>query len=621
MAVEAESAESEGEEPGRWTMDPDISDILERLAAGRRLEATSDAESESESDGSFAVAMDTQHVLDAGLQRRQDRTAAARAAALKSRKAKAAAAALEPPPPKKTKAGAFDVVTSDGRIMKAGSDQVLTEEGAWALERLAMQRRIRGRDCNNRRTQQRQGAAFITEFVLERQPLALLSFCEALESSPAMFGFTVCWDEAVQKLRATFGMNFGSGGTPVIKSACAERTTLMPTSAQVMATLINICRLREVGGTERWSEQQWFTVPVCLEKVSADQMLTAICLNLPLDLEDGDLVKAALGNQLAWFVFGHDRLEGNITVMKYISSLATSLPTNVLLHGEPCGQHQAHIVKTAAIERGGFAAIVYSTSKLTRLKTSLAGLQACIHKLCRTVEVKHVGLPEGQGPFRRMATDIYSTDQDCSELWRWDAKAKKKVPTFLYQDLLWLGEHCRLEQRADGSFRWIFYAAVDRIADEENWSLESVVSHPEAQRHIAIRLWNILFGTAWPVAALSKWVNVVNALKRMALGTGLGMILPNALAMLASEMSLDAERVDRELAAEQARGGGDNLGWLKHCSRILRVSKFWTLPGQPPRLLASLKVVTEIHELAKTLFGHNKENAFGPKRWAHKKQS
>ena len=130
----------------------------------------------------------------------------------------------------------------------------------------------------------------------------------------------------------------------------------------------------------------------------------------------------------------------------------------------------------------------------------------------------------------------------------------------------------------------------------------------EALTWIAIPLCNLLTSRMWPDAALSRWTGVVTTLKKCALGMSLNGVMLDALCSMAATMQLDQAEVARGLA-EAARleaAGADNRGgWWKHCSRVLKVSKFFSDTNRPWQLAIVLTVVVVIDILHHAVIGKN----------------
>lgn len=264
-----------------------------------------------------------------------------------------------------------------------------------------------------------------------------------------------------------------------------------------------------------------------------------------------------------------------------------------------------HLIKTKCVDVAGLAAMLYSSSKLLRLASSLNGVRDGIFDIIST----SLRIVQEPGPERaedtelwKVAHRIFNIDGDCTCLYV-VKKGKKEPTTFLKQ----LQQLC-LRVRFDWELkRWFYFAWTHEEASCPA-RRRARVTMEDAVTDTTIMLSNIMLGKAWPIAALARWTHVVEGLKRMVFGAAAGGILIRALATLDKRMAINAPDVERNLqraAQERAEGREVNDGWHKHCARVLRVARFWADTEKSWRSGVVLVSVCTIDILAKHVLGHN----------------
>ena len=86
-----------------------------------------------------------------------------------------------------------------------------------------------------------------------------------------------------------------------------------------------------------------------------------------------------------------------------------------------------------------------------------------------------------------------------------------------------------------------------------------------------------------PIACLSRWTNVVEALKLLVFGAALGGVMVDAFGVLSGFMQIDEADLEQRMQANaraELRGEEATDHYAKHCARVVRVAKFWSEPGR-----------------------------------------
>jgi hypothetical protein len=174
--------------------------------------------------------------------------------------------------------------------------------------------------------------------------------------------------------------------------------------------------------------------------------------------------------------------------------------------------------------------------------------------------------------------------------------------------LLDVQELCRRAKFDRATSEWHIFAWT---AEESEESIRSRTRLPPLDKDRAVGdvvrlLQNLFLGKAWPIAALSRWSNVVKGLKLLVFGVAFGHVLTSALSLLGSSMKLDEGEVTNRLlamAAAVAQGGQEQDHWAKHCARVFRVAKFWAVRDHSWQSGIALLVCATTDKLTTQIFG------------------
>lgn len=325
----------------------------------------------------------------------------------------------------------------------------------------------------------------------------------------------------------------------------------------------------------------------------------------PLKLESrSDLSTSTSGFDVVLLAFGFDSASANLKAFKHLTEvIERSGLDRVVIHGERCAMHQVHIAKAGCVDVAGMAAMLYSSSKLLRSSSCLNGVRDGIHHfVARSFRVLYNPAP-AQGErheFLEIATLVFGIDGESHFLQRWHGG--RLVPTPFMHDLLELCSKVRFD-RPSGEWQWWAFAP-DGCSRNHRGRMSS------ADIDIAITdttamVQNVLVGCAWPVAALSRWTQVIDGLKRIVFGAALGGgVFIRCLARLGA--GIDEGSVHRDLEASArlaAQGLEAEDGHTKHCARILRVARFWESPERPWQAAIVLICTSVIDKLSQKLLG------------------
>lgn len=510
-----------------------------------------------------------------------------------------------------TKPQATDLVTV------AMSQAKFTEVKAASLQVLSYLPRARGRLQGAALLWQKKGAALMASCIEETQRSCFGRFAEHLglgvqtalgegQQVSAILGINCMWDEASQKLRSTGARRTG---TALTKS----RQTNMPVATSTMVSLARL-HLDVVGGGRRTQKWEPWVMPIrFLPKNNMNFILHGLLTSFPLPLESPDKLKPLVDPfGLVWQHLGFDSAQANIALYKFLLDLAEEQPPHVVLHGEPCAMHQVHLVKASAVDVGGMAAMLYSSSKLLRLNSTLNGVRDSIHDLLlrRISIVYEVAPPVNEDTeLVKLCHLIFNIDGD--ETLIYTNRNGKRSPTAFLQDVQELSGKVKYDKERK---KWIYFvwSHEESLAAARDRTTMPTVTHDDAVTTLAIKLQSVLFGQAWPVGAVSRWTHIVEALKRTTFGAALGNILILAFASLGDRMSLDEATVQAQLetkAAAKAQGREVDDRWEKHCSRIIRVSKFWGTDGKQWQTAVVLICTVAVDRLAQNILGRNHHSA------------
>lgn len=492
----------------------------------------------------------------------------------------------------------------------------MTEVRAAAMQCLAFMPRVRGRADQDVQLWQKRGACLLASCIQATQARCFRQFSrgfgdgvdaavDAEQPVSALLALNCMWDEATQRLRSTLA-NTARRGSASLRTT----TTTMPVSNTTMVSLAKVFLDLVVGivRVEKW--EPWVMPLRFFPRANTEAVLHSLLSAFPLPLERrAELDELLRPFRIVFLTLGFDSAKANILVYKYMLTFAhTSLPPAVVILGEPCLMHQVHIVKSSAFALGGLAATLYSSSKLMRLNYILHTLQDSIHDLVS----QSLRVEFGPGPadpedneIMTMATLIFGIDGDQSILYA-SQNGQKRATRFLED----LRDLCMVVQYDRAAQQWVCHTSALRAADADIERRSSRVNFDEAVTVVCSKLHNVLFSKAWPVAVLSRWTHVVEALKRVTFGAALGGILVKALGALAGRLRIDdasvaAAEEDVARARAQAAGGEVDDSRAKRLSRVLRVSKFWSPKGVSWQTAVVLVCTVTIDRLAQRILGHS----------------
>lgn len=494
---------------------------------------------------------------------------------------------------------------------------LLTEPRAVAMQCLAMCPRLRGRNTVTAKRMQDRSACLVAHAVLELQTAGfreMVRTSQRLAPTLAQPGesnvlfMQFMFDEAQQQMRSMLN---GFGKFSAAKTQQPLKLTEMPVSNSVMVTLgkMFVDQLRLGDATSR--TEPWVAPLMFLARGGADSLLEALLRNFPVDMKvDEPLRSEASAFGFVCLFFAIDSAGANLSAMAWLQDrLMRHAPANVALHYEPCAAHQTHIVKTRCIDIAGLAGTLYSSSKLLRINSSLNGIRDSIHDILDSrLDIIFAPGPEtiDDHQFMAMCVSIFGCDGDLTQLYTTNPDGNR-VPRPLLADLQAV---CRRLDYDWDQKRWKYFA----------WSFEEhrdaslarrplpQVSRPNAVSDAAALLQNALFGQAWPIAALSRWTHVVQGMKRMMLGVALGGILVSAFARLATTMRINETEIEEGLQAA-ARDGSETDRWHRHCSRVLRVSRYWSDAERSWQACVVLLTVVPVDQMCYAIMGRERSPA------------
>ena len=348
---------------------------------------------------------------------------------------------------------------------------------ASAMQCLSLMARIRGPFVSMIRMQ-KCSACLIHSAILALQISCFAKLSAATSLEPAVdpvdassvFAITTSWDEASQKMRSIIPNRAGLSGQPLggsrpAQSSIVAKHTEMPVSGTTMVTLCRLHVFHNLGSMAKHQWQPWVCPLRFLGKSNANSILHSRLSKLPLNIESIIELRAISG-KFGFLVlsFAFDSAAANISVYKYMAGLMESAPSNVMIHGEPCCSHQVHIIKTGCFEVAGLAATLYSTSKLLRLSSSLAGVRAGIHSVvssaCRML--REIGPRSIDGhEFLHIANLIFCIDGDSSMLHTTRDGVARPTPF-----LLDLQELCRRAKFDRATSEWQIFAWTAEESEE-----------------------------------------------------------------------------------------------------------------------------------------------------------
>ena len=89
--------------------------------------------------------------------------------------------------------------------------------------------------------------------------------------------------------------------------------------------------------------------------------------------------------------FGYDSAASNLRAVAFLASLVDKRPPdNLIMLPEPCLSHQVHIIKAGSFDLTGLSGVLYSSTKLLRLSSSLNGLRTALRNIIdNSLDVRH----------------------------------------------------------------------------------------------------------------------------------------------------------------------------------------------------------------------------------------
>ncbi len=153
--------------------------------------------------------------------------------------------------------------------------------------------------------------------------------------------------------------------------------------------------------------------------------------------------------------------------------------------------------------------------------------------------------------------------------------------------------------------KWLYYVKSKPALEE----FENPYAHRTdelltmASEHVSAPIQHLFLAERLAVAAISRWVHVTHGSKKVALGNCLNGVLTFAMSHAAASMNIDPDKVAQELAnlarhaAEGRENPDGNAGWLLHCNRALRVSRFFGDPDSKWKIVGILKSVVLVDHL------------------------
>lgn len=378
-------------------------------------------------------------------------------------------------------------------------------------------------------------------------------------------GWTLSWDEASQKLRAL------AGRSEKLKEVIETRSQ---SRVDVMATLASVCQMRAEVGVDGHVKrcldtQPWLCQPLVLERTDAAHLIEGLLRVVPCNLSDKAARKNWCTNALAVIgTFCFDSASSNLLTMRLLIGFLEGSSLPVLIHGERCSVHQMHIVKASCLVLTKLASMLYCVSKVLKLSRTLSGLRDMIFQVVsRRLVVRYGQQAPDVADLRDAALAIFGVDGNEDQIYFLDRHGNRKM-TGYFKDICEMIEKSRFDV---ASKEWVYYADV-------RCGVRPRLSHDEMVHSIAMPICRIFVYRRWPTAALSRWVGVMECLKKACLGMMMMDILPESLAGLSGKLNID-ERVIQEAAVENARrllaGEEMNLNKAVHDSRVLKVSRYF----------------------------------------------
>lgn len=462
------------------------------------------------------------------------------------------------------------------------------------LGRLALSPKARGSGPSADRVRKMQNiaTALMAKACLMRQADGFAMWCDDEGSTEDVRGVVCMWDEASQKMKGLLGQAWAN------KSKQAFRSQMV---VEFMVALCSVVQGRALqdGGTA-WAWQPYIAPPLAMPSTKHGVIMEALDMAMPVQLSDVDSLQHFAKNVgVALVVLTFDGASSNLKSVSRMLGVVESLPPSgdhVLLHGERCLTHMLHIVKSSVLASGGIAAHLFSISKIVRHSRSLDGLSATMLSNVRSKLQVRCGWPEDreQNDLFDILTAVLGIDGDHTMVYQ---QGPKKKLASLCRDIKDLCRKCFWDK---ASGKWLLY--VGHSAGNQDLDLDAAVAS------IAEPLQKVLIGRRWENAALNRWSGTIRCLKRLVLGCVLNGILPDSLSGLSAAMDITAAKVESMLRAMQAKqlaGDDDHNEWVRHCSRVVRLSAFFAHRSRRWQMGVVLVVSSAIDRLHWRILGFN----------------
>ena len=201
-------------------------------------------------------------------------------------------------------------------------------------------------------------------------------------------------------------------------------------------------------------------------------------------------------------------------------------------HFEPCWGHGVSLAKCAAYSMKPVIAAAGALSSLLRKSQNMEALRSAMVRVVKcSVVVRYEPMPpEVRARAEKVLSAVYG---DASEDFHYhqggDGRLRK---TMLRQDLDDIASVAGLvdEETVFAHYCYTDEANRDFLEGRRRLGEPCCDNHDDAVEQVGVPLINFPCGAAWVRACATRWTNVTSVLKRMAVASAFGRLLPRALA-------------------------------------------------------------------------------------------
>ena len=334
------------------------------------------------------------------------------------------------------------------------------------------------------------------------------------------------FDEATQRCRALLPKGTWEG----------LRCSLGPQAVHMMLQqcLCSVWTSSSSRG-EAMCTEPWFCMPLLLRQQNADAILDGLIRRMAINIEDKEKLINTLRVVDAIFLqFGADRFSANLVALSYVWYMCWLHFPAVYPHFEPCWSHGVSLAKCAAYEMKPVIAAAGSLSSLLRKSRNVCELRsAMVRVVKRSVVVRYEPMPpEVRARTEKVLSAVYGdVAEDYQYHQRGDGRLRR---TMLRQDLDDIAcVACLAEDPYENVITHYCYtddAIRDFLEGRRRLGEPCCDSYDDVVEKVGVPLINFACGAGWVRACTSRWTNVTSVLKRMAVASAFGRLLPRALA-------------------------------------------------------------------------------------------